>query len=197
MLIARLSKKMSEARPPINPSLTLAEFASWYWLKTDLVDICRAFALSTTGSKLELTERIQQHLSGFAPKTIVKRRAKSEMPSAFTPKSVIGKGWRCNPALGAYMRKVCGNGFHFNATMRDFIHNGAGRTLAEAVVCYRASMQPDNPKRPIPRQLEYNQHFRDFFAAQPGATRQQAIDAWWEKRSRRMEPARASTDIGG
>ena len=176
---------MSETRPPITRSLTLSDFANWYWLKTELVDICRAFGLSTTGSKLELTERIRQHLSGFTPKAAAKRKATGEMPTVFTPRTMIGTGWRCNPALGAYLRKVCGNGFHFNATMRDFIHNGAGRTLAEAVVCYRASVQPGSPQRPIPRQLEYNQHFRDFFAAHPGATREQAIDAWWQKRSKR------------
>lgn len=177
---------MPETRPPITPSLTLSEFAGWYWLKTDLVAICRTFALGNTGSKLELEDRIRRHLSGVAPKAASTRsRIAGEMPSVFTPQTIIGKGWRCNPALGAYLRKVCGDGFHFNATMRDFIHNGAGHTLAEAAVCYRASMQPGNAKRPISRQLEYNQHFRDFFAAHAGATRQQAIAAWWEKRSRR------------
>ena len=51
------------------------------------------------------------------------------MPAVFTAATVIGAGWRCNPGLGAYFRKVAGQGFRFNAAMRDFIHNGAGRTL--------------------------------------------------------------------
>jgi hypothetical protein len=176
---------MTGSRPGIAPSLTLSEFASWYWLKEELVIICRLFALSTAGSKLELEDRIRRHLSGIAPAVAVKRRALGKMPTVFTQKSVICKGWRCNPALGAYLRQVCGSGFRFNAAVRDFIHNGEGLTLADAVVCYRESVQAGNSKLPIPKQLEYNQHFRDFFAAKPGATRQQAIDAWWEKRSRR------------
>jgi hypothetical protein len=172
-------------RPLITRSLTLPEFLGWYWLKADLVSLCRLFSLSTAGSKLELEDRLLRHLSGKAPKAIVKRKVVGKMPVAFTPDSIIGKGWRCNPALGAFMRKLCGSGFHFNASMRDFIHSGEGRTLAEAAICYRASIQRSGTRRSIPRQLEYNQHFRDFFAAQPGATRQQAIDAWWQKRSRR------------
>lgn len=176
---------MTESRPTIAPSITLSEFVSWYWLKEELAVICRLFALSTAGSKLELEDRIRRHLSGIEPKVAAKRRAAGKMPTVFTLKSVIGKGWRCNPALGAYMRQVCGSGFHFNAAMRHFIHNGEGRTLADAVVCYRESVHAGKSQLPIPKQLEYNQHFRDFFAATPGATRQQAIDAWWKKRSRR------------
>ena len=89
------------------------------------------------------------------------------------------------PTLSLYFRSVLGNGFHFNAAMRNFIHNGAGHTLAEAAICYLASVQPTSQKRCIPKQLAYNQHFRDFFAAHPGANCEQAVAAWWEKRSRR------------
>lgn len=176
---------MTGTRPTIALSLTLSEFVSWYWLKEELVVVCRLFALSTTGSKLELEDRIRRHLSGTPPTVTDRRRAIGKMPAQFTQKSVIGKGWRCNPALGAYLREVCGRGFRFNAVMRDFIHHGEGRTLAEAVICYRESVQACNAKPPIAKQLQYNQHFRDFFASHAGATRQQAIDAWWEKRSTR------------
>ena len=181
----RVLDEMPETRPPITPLLTLPDFVDWYWLKADLVSICRLFTLSTSGSKLELEDRIRRHLSGQQLRVTVKRRMIGEMPVVFTPKTMISKGWKCNPALGAFMRELCGSGFRFNAQVRDFIHNGEGRTLAEAAICYRASIQPRSHKTSIPRQLEYNQHFRDFFAAQPGASRQQAIDAWWDKRSRR------------
>ena len=173
------------ARPRITRSLSLSDFTSWYWLKTELVALCRTFGLNTTGSKLELEDRILGFLSGRPLKGATRRKNMGEMPSVFTPQTVIGKGWRCNPALGAYFRTILGSGFHFNATTRDFIHNGAGRTLADAATCYQASVHPTVQKPPIAKQLLYNQHFRDFFAAHPGATRQQAIDEWWEKRSRR------------
>ena len=110
--------------------------------------MCRLFALSTAGSKLELEDRIRRHLSGIAPTVAAKRRAIGKMPTVFTQKSVIGNGWRCNPALGAYMRQVCGSGFRFNAAMRHFIHNGEGLTLAEAVVCYREVFMRANHSYP-------------------------------------------------
>jgi hypothetical protein len=71
----------------------------------------------------------------------------------------------------------------FHAAKRDFIHNGEGRTLADAVVCHRENLQAGKVKRPIAKQIQDDQHFCYFFAAIPGATCQQANDAWWEKRS--------------
>ena len=176
---------MTTERPQITRSITLTDLTTWYWLKTDLVLICRSFGLSTAGTKIELEDRLRGQLSGQPVNAIARRREIGEMPGIFTPETVIGVGWRCNPALGAYFRKVIGTGFRFNAVMRNFIHNEAGRTLADAVTCFRASTTPGTHKNLIPRQLEYNQHFRDFFAAHPGATREQAIAAWWDRRSRR------------
>ena len=183
---------MADARPPITSSLTLSEFTSWYWLKTELICLCRTFGLSTSGSKLELEDSLRRHLSGRAPIARTRRRTAGEMPTTFTPRTMIGKGWRCNPALGAYFRQAVGSGFHFNATVRDFIHTGVGHTLAEAAVGYLTSIQPGAPKPCIPRQLEYNQHFKDFFATHPEASRQQAIDAWWQRRSRRNGTVKGS-----
>jgi hypothetical protein len=108
-----------------------------------------------------------------------------EAKTVFKPDDVIGAGWTCNPALGAFLRAQLGNRFHFNKAMRDFIHDGEGRTLAEAVDCFKASVKPGQPKREIAPSLEYNQHTRAFFAANPGATRQEALAAWWDKRGKR------------
>jgi hypothetical protein len=109
------------------------------------------------------------------------------MPTQFALDTVIGEGWRCGPALGAFFRSVAGKSFHFNAEMRDFIHNGAGKTLSEAVVCYLESMRRGRKKPVIPEQLEYNRHFRAYFEQHPRATRADAIAAWWAKRTQRRE----------
>jgi hypothetical protein len=172
-------------RPALTRSLTEAEFRAWYWLKQELVLFCRSAGLTTSGSKLDLQARISDLFANrpTAPTPAAKRTA-GAMPATFTLDTLIGPGWRCNPRLGAFLRSVCGNGFHFNAAMRDFIHHGSGKTLADAAICYHASVRPGTPKPAIPTQLQYNQHFRDFFRDHPGATRQQAIDAWWRKRSK-------------
>jgi hypothetical protein len=59
-----------------------------------------------------------------------------------------------------------------------------GATLAEAIACYRQS----GSRRPeIKPQFEYNGHVREFYRANPGATKQQMLDAWWKKRARKSE----------
>ncbi|MEY4500343.1 MAG: hypothetical protein RIS52_233, partial [Pseudomonadota bacterium] len=50
---------------------------------------------------------------------------------------------------------------------------------------FEESVKPGQPKRVIAPSLEYNQHTRAFFAANPGSTRQDAIASWWDKRGKR------------
>jgi hypothetical protein len=182
-------------RPPLSASLTAQDFASWYWLKEELVAFCREHEISPSGSKLQLQSRITDYLGGKHPiKRPTLQRSATRMPAIFTMDTIIGEGWRCNPSLGAFFRKTLGPGFHFNAPTRDFIHHKAGKTLADAAICYQTSVRPGKKKTPIPQQLEYNQHFRDFFRDNPGSSRQQAIDAWWIKRGKRKDPTEPPPD---
>ena len=152
----------------------------------ELLHFCSTNGLRTIGSKPELESRTEAFLAGRPlPKRMTSARAVIRMPSTFRPDLLIEPGWRCNPALGAYFRSTLGNGFCFNKAMRDFIHTQHGKTLLEAEHCYLASLRPDAARPPILRQLEYNQHFRDFYAANFGASREDAIKAWWKKRSSR------------
>jgi SAP domain-containing new25/Domain of unknown function (DUF6434) len=172
-------------RPELTANLSADEFARWYWLKEELLQFCRGQHLAVGGSKPALSERVAAHLAGQnapAPQTV---RRTGEMPSTFALSTVIGVGWRCGPALGAFMRLHCGSGFRFNAAVRNFIHTQSGRNLAEAVQCYRLSVARDAPVSEIIAQNEYNQHTRDFFAQNPNATRQQAVAAWHAKRALR------------
>ncbi|MBB5055834.1 hypothetical protein HDF16_000503 [Granulicella aggregans] len=178
----------SATRPRLTDALTSEDFLAWYWLKEELIAFAREHGISTVGLKREVEARIAAYLSGAIPSrhTATPKRPGS-MPAEFALDTVIGEGWRCGPILGRFFRQELGSGFHFNAEIRDFIHNGTGKTLAEAAICYQNSVTPGHKRPAIPEQLEYNRHFREFFAAHPGATRVQAIAAWWDKRgSRRM-----------
>ena len=184
----RLFREVTK-RPFLSASLTAQDFASWYWLKEELVAFCREHQISPSGSKLQLQSRITDYLSGINPVThTTPKRTSTKMPTHFTKDTIIGEGWRCNPSLGAFFKQTLGPGFHFNAPTRDFIHTQAGKTLADAAICYQTSVRPGAKKTRIPQQLEYNQHFRDFFRDNPGSSRQQAIDAWWIKRGKRKSP---------
>jgi SAP domain-containing new25 len=174
------------SRPALISALPATEFQAWYWLKEELVTFCWATKLPHAGNKADIEAVIIAHLErrNALPER-APRRVTVKMPTAFKSGDVIGAGWTCNPALGAFFRTQLGKGFHFNKAMRDFIHHGEGQTLAEAMDCFKESMKPGQPKRKIAPSLEYNQHMRAFFEANAGATREDAIAAWWDKRGKR------------
>jgi hypothetical protein len=183
-------------RPELSPALTAQEFSAWYWLKEELVAFCRTSRLSPTGMKLELGKRIQEFLEGRAASREPSiRRKDGAMPADFTVDTTIGEGWRCSPRLGAFLREATDGSFRFNAEVRELIHHGYGKTLAEVIACYRSSVRAARTKAAIPKQLEYNQPFRDYSLSNPGATRELAIAAWWRKRGQRRRADLAESDL--
>jgi SAP domain-containing new25/Domain of unknown function (DUF6434) len=179
---------MATTRPALTKTLTTTEFLAWYWLKDELLVFCKQNNVRTSGSKPELAERIVRLLLGseqLAGETkAVKRSGRIDpMPTVFSLHTVIGTNWRCNPNLGAFLKKQCGPSFRFNAATRNFIHTQSGKTLADAVQCFKQSVAPGAPRQVIIPQNEYNRHTREFFLENPNANRQAAIDAWWAKRN--------------
>jgi hypothetical protein len=173
-------------RPALTSNLTVQEFKRYYFLKSELLGFCREYGLSSIGSKPDLNARIVTFLeTGEVIKpTLSPRRSGQSAAEELTLETVIWPGMTCNPALGAFFREHIGAGFRFNAAMRNFIHHGAGRSLKEGLEVWRDDQAERRAGRKdeILPQLEYNRHFREFFAANPDATRDQAIAAWWIKR---------------
>jgi SAP domain-containing new25/Domain of unknown function (DUF6434) len=169
-------------RPALETTIAVEEFRRWYWLKAELAALCKVIQVTTVGTKPDLTARIDAYLSGKPAVVVQQSRRVGTMPSSFTPETVIGEGWRCNPALGAFFKDVCGKSFRFNAAVRQAIHEGKGKTLSEAIAIYQQSTLPNLPKQPIIAQNQYNQHTRDFFARHKNATREQCIAEWRRKR---------------
>lgn len=172
-------------RPELNSRLSAVEFRSWYWLKSELLTFCRSEGVNATGSKPYLADRIAAHLDGAALHIPTQPPRNGTMPNEFTLETVVGEGWRCNRALGEFLRSQCGSGFRFNAIVRNLIHTQPGVTLADVVNSYLAGATSGRLAADIPVQLEYNRHTREFYANNPGASRQQVIEAWWARRSRR------------
>jgi hypothetical protein len=171
-------------RPAFTRELSATEFSRWYWLKSELVEACRLLRVSPTGSKPELTARIVATLSGGALPSVAPRRISGAMPSSFTLDTRIGEGWRCNPALGQFLRAHVGRGFRFNATVRAFVHTQVGKPVSAIISCYRASIAPGAEKPELPPQLEYNRHMQSYAREHPGATRAEVLAAWKARRAR-------------
>lgn len=172
-------------RPVFSRELSADEFRRWYWLKSELVAACRLLRVSPTGSKPELTERILAALSGAAIPANTPRRTRGAMPTCFTLETRIGEGWRCNAALGQFLRAHVGRGFRFNAAVRAFVHTQVGQPVSAIVACYRSSIVPGAPKPALPPQFEYNRHMQSYAREHPGATRAEVLAAWKDRRARR------------
>ncbi|MCG2785585.1 MAG: SAP domain-containing protein [Anaerolineae bacterium] len=169
-------------RPVLDSQLSAETLLRYYWLKEELAAFCRGCGLSTGGSKQVLTERIVNYLETggkHRPHPAARKNAKSQMPATFTRATVIGPGWHCSQGLRAFFERETGRSFHFDATLRDFIHNGQGKTLHEAILAWKAAQSP-LVKKEIAPQFEYNRHIREYLKANPGAGLRAAIHAWNE-----------------
>ncbi|MEO0558831.1 MAG: DUF6434 domain-containing protein [Bacteroidota bacterium] len=173
------------SRPALDLSLAAEDFLDYYWLKAELVAFCREHSLPVSGAKTELVDRIAAFLrDGTILRPSPARRPRAEpMPEALSLDTEIGRGWRSGQRLRAFFEAEVGPSFRFNQALVDFIRDGEGRTLGEALDAWRAS-KASGP-RVIPRQLEYNRHMRAYRAEHPNATPEEVRDAWWEKRGRR------------
>ena len=69
-----------------------------------------------------------------------------------------------------------GPSFRFDAAMRAFVADGAGRTLGDAVDHWRLSR--NRRDGPIGPQFELNRFTRAWWRANPGGTREQLRAAW-------------------
>lgn len=170
-------------RPELSNKLSAETFLDNYWLRQELADFCRSADLSTSGSKIELTERIATFLkTGRKTKPARSGTRRAAMPATFTRQDMIGEGWSCSQNLRAFFQAELGASFHFNKLMRDFIRTGAGATLQDAIDAWESDRR--NPaQKPIDGQFEYNRFTRAFYADNPGASRDQVIAAWHKHRN--------------
>lgn len=91
--------------------------------------------------------------------------------------------------LRAYFRREIGEGFHFDAYMRRFVAEGAGRTLADAIAHWHATRQAAAQLQEIGSQFELNRFLRDWCAEHPAGSRAEALAAWRAQRDRPRRPA--------
>jgi hypothetical protein len=176
------------SRSALDDQISLEAFRVCYWLKRELVAFCRRYGLPTSGSKAALTRRIEVFLeTGKVGQVEEAPRRKGKMPEQFTRDTVIDPGWRCSQSLRAFFEHEIGPRFHFDGVMRDFIkRDGVGKTLQDGIDAWHEERRNPRVEKEIAPQFEYNRHIREFFKENEGATLQEAIAAWKEKKAKRM-----------
>lgn len=173
-------------RPPLTNSISIQAFKDFYWLKEELQVFCRDNGMSATGSKNEITKRIEIFLQTgeiAKPLRVSKTHKKPAVTDTLSLDTVITENHRCSQNVRAFFKTAIGPKFHFSTYIQTFFKQNIGKTYQDVVQAwYEEERRKKDPsyKKVIAPQFEYNQFIRDFFAdpANKGKTQTDAINAW-------------------
>ncbi|MFF2118682.1 DUF6434 domain-containing protein [Kitasatospora sp. NPDC058184] len=181
----------TEIRPEPSAALSGNELARWYWTLTELTTLARELGVPRGGGKAALTERLRAALDGAAPPAAPPRARKAgrQLAAPVDGSTVIPEGQRCSQVLREYFRREIGPAFHFDAPMRTFIAESAGRTLADATTHWHTTRQAAAQPQDIGPQFELNRFLRAWHTSHPAAPHTEALTAWRTHRAHPRSPA--------
>ena len=169
---------MSE-RPELNKKLDAAAFRSFYYLKQELADFCKENGLPTSGSKIELTDRIAYFFDTGKVQKPSPKRISTVMTGTLTENAVIEQNIVCSEKHRAFFSEKIGKSFSFNVPFQKWLKANAGKTYGNAIRAYdRILEEKKQTKTEIGGQFEYNTYIRDFFADNPEKSLHDAIVCW-------------------
>lgn len=172
-------------RPNLTKDISIESFKDFYWLKEELQTFCKENGISASGSKLEISNRIETFLLTGEIKSPT-RKAKSnkamELQDELSLHTVITKTHRCSQHVRAFFKTVIPK-FHFSTFIQDYLKNNIGKTYGDVVEAWyeeEGRKKAPSYKKMIAPQFEYNQFIRDFFSdvENQGKSREEAIAAW-------------------
>ena len=172
-------------RPNLTKDISVESFKDFYWLKEELQTFCKEHGISASGSKLELSNRIETFLlTGEikAPTRKAKANKAMEPQVDLSLHTVITENHRCSQHVRAFFKTVIPK-FHFSTFIQDYFRNHVGKTYGDVVEAwYEEEERKKDPsyKKEIAPQFEYNQFIRDFFSDPKNQekSREEAIAAW-------------------
>lgn len=172
-------------RPELTKSCRAVEFTQYYWLKEELQRFCRDHDISASGSKQEISTRVEHFLrTGDILKPLQKQRVNHSKVLAheLSLDTVITKNHRCSQEARAFFKSVIPS-FHFSTAIQSYFKANVGNTYRDVVnYWYEEEKRKKDPsyKKEISSQFEYNQYIRDFFAdpSNKGKSREEAIKGW-------------------
>lgn len=174
-------------RPNLTKGISVESFRDYYWLKEELQSFCRENGISASGSKIEISDRIETFLlTGEIKKPIRKSKANKKIKpqTDLSLDTVITENHRCSQDVRAFFKTVIPK-FHFSTYIQNYFKNNVGQTYRDVInAWYEEEERKKDPsyKKKIAPQFEYNQFIRDFFAdpKNQGKSREEAIEAWNE-----------------
>ncbi len=184
----------SLGRPDFENITSGAEFNTWYWLKEELVAICKNAGLPSQGRKFELRDRIIYALDNKGKlKPEVKTRKKSKFnwaKATLTPETFITDSISFGPNFRNFMKRQIGDKFSCHSDFMDWVKANEDKTLAKAVeqwFALEARKKDPEFRRDIADNNMFNQYTRDFLDAYPEKTLKEARKYWLIKKALPMD----------
>lgn len=164
-------------RPELNADITTEELRTYYYLKEELMNLCRERGLSTSGSKGEIIDRLCNYIengTAASPKRVKRtRRTSISLDDTIEENIVFSELHR------QFFKDTIDPGFKFNVRFCRWLRENPGRTYSDAVAAYPDSLVKDGT---IDGQFRYNTYIRDFFADNPEMGLNDAIICWNRKK---------------
>ena len=171
-------------RPELNRNLDSNTFKEYYYLKEELIEFCKKNDLQSTGSKIELTNRIFKFLD-TGEKDIKKHSTRrTKIIDEITKDSIIEDNFVCSEKHREFFKKEIGNSFSFNVLFQKWLKSNPGKTYKDSIDAYYKILEDKkNNKTSIDKQFEYNTYIRDFFNDNKDKTLNDAIKCWKYKKN--------------
>ena len=171
-------------RPNLNKKIDSKTFKEYYYLKEELVDFCRKNNLQTTGSKIELTNRIAKYLDTGEKEVNKTNTRRTKIISEITLNTKIENNFICSEIHRAFYEKEIGKTFKYNVLFQKWLKSNAGKTYKDSIEAYYQILEDKkNNKTTIDKQFEYNTYIRDFFNDNKDKSLDDAIKCWKYKKS--------------
>jgi len=178
-------------RPEFSEISSGAAFNKWYWLKEEMVEICKSAGLPYHGSKFTIRDRIIYALdnNGAIKPEPQRLKAKSKFNWAketLSLDTLITDNISFGPNFRRFMSSQLGSRFSCHSDFMNWVKSNTGKTLQDAAMAWEQLEQrklDPNFKRDIAANNMYSQYIRDFSEDNPGATIQEIKQYWLLKRS--------------
>jgi hypothetical protein len=174
------------------------ELYDTYFLKEDLIKLCRKYNLPANGSKENLLEYIGNFIEN---KPVEKIRVKQKIENnSFEPslEKFIDENYSNNEIHRTFFKKTIGKHFKFNVTFMKWMGKNKGKkTYKEAIEMHNKILldKKHGKKTEIGKQFEYNQYTRDFFEDNPELNREECIKCWNYKKKQKGKHKYEKEDI--
>lgn len=177
-------------RPAFEDIKTGQEFNRWYWLKAEMIEICKHSNLPTHGRKFDLRDRIMYALdnNGAILEEPVEKKATSKFNwarSELTPETLITDNVSFGPNFRKFMKSQVGNKFSCHSDFMDWVKANEGKTLKDAVEqWYALEARKNDPafRREIADNNMLSQYIRDFLDDNARKTLKDAKKYWQLKK---------------